>query len=62
MKDRLPNLKAIVQYLPGEVDEEQRAQGVMSCKKFYMQLVLRGSVVLKTRKEGLAVQLNVNIL
>ena len=35
VKDRLPNLKAIVQYLPGEVDEEQRAQGVMSWQEFY---------------------------
>ena len=34
VKDRLPNLKAIVQYLPGEVDEEQKAQGVMSWQEF----------------------------
>ena len=34
MRDRLPHLKAIVQYLPGEVDPEQRDQGVLSWEEF----------------------------
>ena len=34
MRDRLPQLKAIVQYLPGEVDPEQRDQGVLSWEEF----------------------------
>ena len=34
VRDRLPQLKAIVQYLPGEVDPEQRDQGVLSWEEF----------------------------
>lgn len=34
MKDRLPKLKAIVQYLPGPVSEEHKAAGVLSWDEF----------------------------
>lgn len=34
VKDRLPKLKAIVQYTPGDVDPAQRENGVVSWKEF----------------------------
>lgn len=34
VRDRLPNLKAIIQYSPEPVDPQQRDEGVMSWEEF----------------------------